>query len=283
MRPFGNDITNFGSNNSGGNGGANGGNRGNNNGASNGRGANNATNNETNNEGTSEGTPDATTRGGEDHNVSDEITPTDSSNESSNESIEDPRLPAHIARIGGIATCSPIAGRGIIRVVHRCEDAKENEHLDLSECQLMTLPDAVYHLMRNTVLKSCDLSGNDLKSITPKFTQKFSAITDLNLSSNNLSRLPDELANMTALAKLNISRNSFIVLPQVIFKLESLTHLDAQENKIYEIDTDEAIVSNTLVVVDLRNNPLGSLCRRKLQNLETSFRLEISNDDEDDW
>ncbi|EDW29898.1 GL15850 [Drosophila persimilis] len=249
MRPFGNDITNFGSNNSGGNGGANGGNRGNNNGASNGRGGNNATNNETNNEGTS----------------------------------DDPRLPAHIARIGGIATCSPIAGRGIIRVVHRCEDAKENEHLDLSECQLMTLPDAVYHLMRNTVLKSCDLSGNDLKSITPKFTQKFSAITDLNLSSNNLSRLPDELANMTALAKLNISRNSFIVLPQVIFKLESLTHLDAQENKIYEIDTDEAIVSNTLVVVDLRNNPLGSLCRRKLQNLETSFRLEISNDDEDDW
>ncbi|XP_022208798.1 leucine-rich repeat-containing protein 20 isoform X2 [Drosophila obscura] len=171
----------------------------------------------------------------------------------------------------------------VVKVIQQCETAEESAHLDLSECQLMTLPDAVYHLMRNTVLQTCNLSGNDLKSITPKFTQKFSAITDLNLSSNNLTRLPDELANMTGLAKLNISKNSFIVLPQVIFKLESLTHLDAQDNKIFEIDTDEAIVSKTLVVVDLRNNPLSRLCRRKLQNFETSFRIEISKDDEDDW
>ncbi|XP_034670763.1 leucine-rich repeat-containing protein 20-like isoform X1 [Drosophila subobscura] len=283
MRPFGNDITNFASNNSGGgNGGANGGNRGGNNGRG-GNGANNTPNNATNNGTNTDGTADGTSSGGEDLNVGDENTPVDSLNDSSTEQTDDPRLPAHIARIGGIATFSPIAGRGVIRVVHRCDDAKDNKHLDLSECQLMTLPDAVYHLMRNTVLQTCNLSGNDLKSITPKFTQKFSAITDLNLSSNNLSRLPDELANMTGLAKLNISKNSFIVLPQVIFKLESLTHLDAQDNKIFEIDTDEAIVSKTLVLVDLRNNPLGRLCRRKLRDLETPFRLEISQDDEDDW
>lgn len=48
---------------------------------------------------------------------------------------------------------------------------------DLSECQLMQVPDAVYHLMRHTELKSCDLSGNVITKIPPKFTVKFSLIT----------------------------------------------------------------------------------------------------------
>lgn len=48
---------------------------------------------------------------------------------------------------------------------------------DLSECQLVQVPDAVYHLMRNTELKTCDLSSNVIKKIPPKFAMKFSLIT----------------------------------------------------------------------------------------------------------
>lgn len=48
---------------------------------------------------------------------------------------------------------------------------------DLSECQLMQVPDAVYHLMRHTELKRCDLSGNVITKIPPKFAVKFSLIT----------------------------------------------------------------------------------------------------------
>lgn len=48
---------------------------------------------------------------------------------------------------------------------------------DLSECQLMHVPDAVYHLMRNTELKSCDLSSNVITKITAKFAMKFSLIS----------------------------------------------------------------------------------------------------------
>ncbi|KAH8244675.1 hypothetical protein KR032_003689, partial [Drosophila birchii] len=149
--------------------------------------------------------------------------------------------------------------------------------VDLSKCELMQIPDAVYHLMRNTELQTCNLSGNVLKSVSPKFSQKFSLITDLNLSHNKLTRLPEELQSLTRLTKLNISENSFIVLPQVVFKLQSLTHLDAQHNAILEIDTEEAISSTCLVLVDLRYNPLSRNFRRKLQDFHTSFRLEISN------
>lgn len=41
----------------------------------------------------------------------------------------------------------------------------------------MQVPDAVYHLMRHTELKRCDLSGNVITKIPPKFAMKFSLIT----------------------------------------------------------------------------------------------------------
>ena len=50
-------------------------------------------------------------------------------------------------------------------------------YLDLSDCQLMQMPDAVYHLMRNTPLVSCNLSSNVIAKIPPKFPLSFSLIT----------------------------------------------------------------------------------------------------------
>ncbi|XP_061400865.1 leucine-rich repeat-containing protein 20 isoform X2 [Musca vetustissima] len=172
----------------------------------------------------------------------------------------------------------------VVKVVERCDIANETQNLDLSECELMQIPDAVYHLMRNTELKTCDLSGNVIKKISPKFALKFTLITDLNLSHNHLSKLPDELADLNNLAKLNISHNSFIVLPPVVFKIPKLRELDASHNAIIEIDTDEIITSDNLELVDLRHNPLGRTCHRQLKNIQTPFRLEISEFNEDeDW
>lgn len=57
-------------------------------------------------------------------------------------------------------------------------------------------------------------------------------ISELNLSHNHLSKLPDELADLNNLAKLNISYNSFIVLPPVVFKIPKLRELDASHNAI---------------------------------------------------
>jgi hypothetical protein len=50
---------------------------------------------------------------------------------------------------------------------------------DLSSCSLVSVPDAVYHLMRHTELKSCNLSGNVITKISPKFAVKFSLITGM--------------------------------------------------------------------------------------------------------
>ena len=47
---------------------------------------------------------------------------------------------------------------------------------DLSHCQLVQVPDAVYYMMRNTPLVACNISSNVITKIPPKLTVKFSFI-----------------------------------------------------------------------------------------------------------
>lgn len=103
---------------------------------------------------------------------------------------------------------------------------------DLSNCQLMQVPDAVYHLMRHTELKTCDLSDNVITKIPPKFAEKFNLITDLNLSHNQMAKLPEEIAELGSLQRLDISYNTYIALPSAIFKIPKLKELNARNNRI---------------------------------------------------
>lgn len=96
----------------------------------------------------------------------------------------------------------------------------------------MQVPDAVYHLMRHTELKTCDLSDNVITKIPPKFAEEFSFITDLNLAHNQMAKLPDECADMASLEKLDISHNTFVSLPNCIFKIPKLKYLNASNNHI---------------------------------------------------
>jgi Leucine-rich repeat (LRR) protein len=184
----------------------------------------------------------------------------------------------------GATPVAHIAGKGIIRVVSRCEDAKENSNLDLSECSLIQVPDAVYHLMRHTELKSCDLSGNVITKISPKFAVKFNLITELNLSHNQMAKLPDELCDLNFLETLDISNNTFLTLPPVVFKLKKLKKLIANNNKIFEIDFDLLDVNNTcLEYVDLKNNPLTGICIDILKEAKVNFKIEFSERQKEEW
>ncbi|XP_058447311.1 leucine-rich repeat-containing protein 20 isoform X2 [Malaya genurostris] len=171
----------------------------------------------------------------------------------------------------------------VAKVVTRCEEASETKKLNLSECELIQVPDAVYHLMRHTELKTCDLSGNVITKISPKFAIKFSLITDLNLSHNQMAKLPDELADLHSLQMLDISHNSFITLPAVVFKMQKLRELRANNNAIIDIDRDEIITSDSLELVDLRHNPLTPMCHELLKNANVSFRIELSEREKEEW
>lgn len=177
--------------------------------------------------------------------------------------------------------CTKLAGRAIIRVVGRCDEAQESNNLDLSECQLVQVPDAVYHLMRHTELKGCNLSSNAIKKIPPKFAMNFSLIMELNLSHNQISKLPEELADLMNLEKLNISHNTFIAMPDVVYKVPKLTYLDASRNCIIDMDVDQLKRCSSINTVDLTENPLTPSIRSGLSGI-TNFTVTFSNDDLDD-
>ncbi|CAB0007566.1 unnamed protein product [Nesidiocoris tenuis] len=178
--------------------------------------------------------------------------------------------------------CTKLAGRAVIRVVGRCNDAKENNNLDLSECQLMQVPDAVYHLLRHTELKACNLSSNVITKIPPKFAVNFSLITELNLSSNQMSKLPDELADLIELESLDLSHNAFINLPGVVYKMPKLKCLLANSNRIIEVDVDRLTASKSIESVDLRDNPLPRNTEIALNNVPR-IRITLSPRELEEW
>lgn len=178
--------------------------------------------------------------------------------------------------------CAKLAGRAVIRVVSRCNDAQENNNLDLSECQLMQVPDAVYHLMRHTELKACNLSSNVITKIPPKFAVNFSLITELNLSSNQMSKLPDELSDLAELETLDLSHNAFISLPGVVYKMPKLRTLVASSNHIVEVDVDRLSACRSLESVDLRENPLPRGIESALQGI-TRIRITLTPREIEEW
>ncbi|KAK6641756.1 hypothetical protein RUM44_013471 [Polyplax serrata] len=154
---------------------------------------------------------------------------------------------------------------------------------DLSECQLMHVPDAVYHLMRHTTLKGCNLSSNVITKIPPKFAVKFSLITDLNLSHNQMSKLPDELSDLEKLERLDISHNSYIALPNVVFQIPKLKYLNAQNNHILDVEVERVLEAPVLEEMDLQENPLTPRCHDSLTHLRTMLRIKLSPRVTQDW
>lgn len=180
------------------------------------------------------------------------------------------------------ARCVKILGKGVVKVVHRCDDAKENHNLDLSECQLMQVPDAVYHLMRSVTLNSCNLSGNVISKIPPKFAISFNLIKDLNISNNRISSLPEEMNNCTALETVNISQNSFISIPSVIFTIPTIKKIDARKNFIADVDAEIVSSCTALESLNLEENPVSSESYDKLSEI-TSVTITLTPRKLEEW
>merc|ERR1712088_1182663 len=145
------------------------------------------------------------------------------------------------------------------KVVERCEVAKENGGImDLSGCQLIQVPDAIYFMMKDT---------------------------QLNLSHNRMSTLPEEISKCTQLETVDISNNSFVNLPNCLFNLPKIIKIIARKNFIAEVDIDLLTTcdgSSTLETLNLEENPLSRDCQDNLGTIN-SIRISITPREMEEW
>merc|ERR1739837_16384 len=171
---------------------------------------------------------------------------------------------------------------GVQKVVERCEVAKENGGImDLSGCQLIQVPDAIYFMMKDTQLTACNLSSNVITKIPPNFN----FITELNLSHNRMSTLPEEISKCTQLETVDISNNSFVNLPNCLFNLPKIIKIIARKNFIAEVDIDLLTTcdgSSTLETLNLEENPLSRDCQDNLGTIN-SIRISITPREREEW
>ena len=175
-----------------------------------------------------------------------------------------------------------VIGAGVVKIVHRCKAARDSLELDLSQCSLLHLPEGVLHLMKHYEVVKCNLSDNRLSQISPKFGSFFSNITSLDLSYNNISNLPKDIALCKNLQSVDISVNSFVAFPYVLLSIHEIVEIKANQNFIADVDEESLECHNNLEKVNLEGNPLTAKTYEKLSIFD-SFKIVLSEKKLEEW
>lgn len=95
------------------------------------------------------------------------------------------------------------------------------------------------------------------KHHTHPLTPPHTHCAGLDLSSNNLSTLPDTIPSLQRLTFVNLSRNKFESFPEILTQVPSLSQIDLSSNRIQNVE--QLVVDSlpaSLEVLTLTDNPL---------------------------
>lgn len=127
-------------------------------------------------------------------------------------------------------------------------------------------------------VKRLMVPGLCLKSIPENLTDRLVVLEKLDLSNNQLSdgSLPDSMKRLEHLVELNLNTNNFTKVPATLKKLKSLSRLDLSENSIDSLNGLDKLRKIQILVVD--NNKLTSVFKEvcHLKRLEI-FRCRNNN------
>jgi len=167
------------------------------------------------------------------------------------------------------------------RVYDRLDTAKSSGSLDLANCKLTQIPNAVFMILKASQLEVpsicyCDLSFNFLKRLPMKlFTEQvFLGLKSLNLKSNKVNQLPIEIVNLKELEEINLAANQFEFLPEILLDLPSLKSVDISNNLISAVDVNR--IENTVQQLDLSGNPLSDDIRSSLGQLALEKGIQLN-------
>ncbi|XP_034039836.1 carboxypeptidase N subunit 2 [Thalassophryne amazonica] len=145
------------------------------------------------------------------------------------------------------------------------------KELNLRRNVLTTFGDKVFGIEASN-LKELNLKGNRLVELSS--ISSLTSLTDLILSSNQLSTLPDDIfRNVTALENLDLSENRLTLLPETIFNsLFSIRAIDLHKNNLHVLDAqlfkDQQLIQQLYMSENqLQTLPLGLFDHFGLQHM----------------
>eukprot|EP01147_Barroeca_monosierra_P004116 gene4116-51_t len=157
----------------------------------------------------------------------------------------------------------------VARVSQRLELAKEGTQLDLSGCELTSIPQAIFLVLRQNIrnITTVDLSKNHLSKISTNI-QRFTAITELNLSNNAISQW-DFLEIVPTVTHLILDNCGITGIPSQLAHLQHLQHLShdslvhepylkfsMNQNDISRVDETVFDMLTTLESLSIVENPI---------------------------
>jgi len=146
------------------------------------------------------------------------------------------------------------------------------EVLDLSNNKIEILPESINRLNN---LQSLNVSRNNIKAIPTKSVEQLTQLTELNLSSNQLTTLPDSLGQLTQLTSLNLSDNQLTTLPDSLGQLTQLTELNLKNNRLTILPESLGQLTQ-LTILNLKNTQL-TLLSEFIGQIERLEHLELSD------
>ncbi|XP_053666913.1 leucine-rich repeat-containing protein 40 [Anopheles marshallii] len=176
-----------------------------------------------------------------------------------------------------------LSGKGLATVpekVWNLSDSDENEKEVRYDLDRSNEEESWWNQKSLTTL---DLSSNTLTTISDNI-QNLADLTVLNLQDNALTSLPNSIGTLTKLTKLSVSRNKLTELPESFFQLKELQHLNLSHNEFPEMNPNisDLIMLETLDVSFNSINGLpggvGFLVRMQQLTLNNNHLTELPND-----
>ncbi|KAL7717458.1 Leucine-rich repeat containing protein [Entamoeba marina] len=144
------------------------------------------------------------------------------------------------------------------------KETKTLTAIDLSMNRITDIPSMINSLPK---LQNFDLSSNHMKRFCKSI--KLTALTELNLSINQITKLDDDFGSMHALKYMDLSINRIPSVPKYLSKLTSLTFVDLSNNLLSNFPTPLLELSS-LIVLKVRENKISTIPNgmSKMQNLQ---------------
>ncbi|KAG5886603.1 hypothetical protein JTB14_001027 [Gonioctena quinquepunctata] len=148
--------------------------------------------------------------------------------------------------------------------------------LNLAMKTISEIPEECFHEAKEAKVTTVDLCKNKFTTVPSGLTIISDYITELNLSANLLSELPDFLADLAKLNFLDLSKNQLKSLPDTFSTMVSLRELILNNNKLAGIPD---CIFGMIGVENLlmKENSIEEIPIDGLRNLKRLSTLDLSN------